>query len=160
MGRKAAHCTGLHNYCCLRRVQQIYGQGKESSIPTLKPHARIKLTICNLNRLNTPASREKHNQPGRVPQEINSKARCLLPLSLSVSVFLTISLSTHFLLSLTGWTIYPLARLQSLQFTLFCTFLFLITGPIWSCLSSKQRHLTWQRFPLSKEWNHLSGNRL
>lgn len=27
-------------------------------------------------------------------------------------------------------------------------------------LSSTQWHLTWQRFPLSKEWNHLSGNGL
>lgn len=42
-------------------------------MPTITPHARIKLTICNLYRLNTSASREEHNQPGRVPQEINSK---------------------------------------------------------------------------------------
>lgn len=46
---------------------------RDSGMPTITPHARIKLTICNLYRLNTSASREKHNQPGRVPQEINSK---------------------------------------------------------------------------------------
>lgn len=120
-GREAAHCTDLPNYCSLRRVQQIYGQWEESSIPTITPHARIKLTICNLNRLDTPASREKHNQPGRVPQEINSKAHCLFPLSLLL-VSLTVSSSTYFLLSLTDWTLYTQAPLQSLHFTLFYTY--------------------------------------
>lgn len=81
-GRVAARCTGFPNYCSLRRVQQIYGQWEESSIPTITPSARIKLTICNLNRLNTRASREKHNQPGRGPEEINSKTLWLASSSL------------------------------------------------------------------------------
>lgn len=55
---------------------------RDSGMPTITPHARIKLTICNLYRLNTSASREKHNQPGRVPQEINSKgSQPFFPLS-------------------------------------------------------------------------------
>ncbi len=83
-GRVAACCTGSPNYCSLRRVQQIYGQWEESGIPTITPGARIKLTICNLNRLNTPASREKHNQPGRGLEEINFKDSVLFLLSLSL----------------------------------------------------------------------------
>lgn len=90
-GRVAARCTGFPNYCSLRRVQQIYGQWEESSIPTITPSARIKLTICNLNRLNTRASREKHNQPGRGPEEINSKTLFVFLLSPGPPIFFTFS---------------------------------------------------------------------
>lgn len=147
-GRKAAHCTGLPNYCSLRGVQQIYGQWEECCVPTFTPHARIKLTICNLNRLNT--SREKRNRLRRVPQEINSEARWRLPLSLCLSFSpssssSSSSSSTSLFLSLTGGTFSSLMAL------------FLITGPLSCSLSSALWHLTWHRFPLSKEWNHLSG---
>lgn len=66
-GRVAAHCTLFPNYCSLRRVKQIYGQWEESSIPTITLGAGIKLTICNLNRLNTATPREKRIRPGRGP---------------------------------------------------------------------------------------------
>ncbi len=118
----AARCTRFPNYCSLRRVQQIYGQWEESSIPTITPGTGIKLTICNLNRLNTPASGEKHNQPGQGPEEINSQTLCLLPLSPFLSFLPAIYLSTYFLLSLTGWTLYSLTLLRSLHCTLFYTY--------------------------------------
>lgn len=66
-GRVAAHCTLFPNYCSLRRVKQIYGQWEESSIPTITLGAGIKLTICNLNRLNAATPRQKQNQPGQSP---------------------------------------------------------------------------------------------
>lgn len=43
------------------------------------------MTICNLYRLDTPASKERHNQPGRVPWEINTeRLPDLSPSSLSL----------------------------------------------------------------------------
>lgn len=126
-GRVAAHCTGFPNYCSLRRVQQIYGQWEKSSIPTITPGTRIKLTICNLNRLNTCASREKHNQPGRGPEEINSKTLWLASSShFLFFAFLLSPLPPIFLLSLTGRTLHSLTLWHSLTLTA----LFLISGPL------------------------------
>lgn len=157
-GRVAARCTCLPNYCSLRGVQQIYGQWEESSIPTITPGTGIKLTICNLNRFNTPASREKHNQPGRGLEEINSQALfCLFLLSPFVS-FLLSYLSTHFLLSLTGWMLYSLTVLHSLHFDSFLHLQLCFSSVALSPLSSTHWHLSWQRFPLSKEWEYLPGN--
>lgn len=89
---------------------------RDSGTPTITPHARIKLTICNLYRLNTSASREKHNQPGRVPQEINSKGS---------QPFFS-SLPCARLIHRFPW-LYPPAALHSLHFTLFFFFLTLMT---------------------------------
>lgn len=138
-------------------MRQIYGQWEESSIPTITPGAGIKLTICNLNRLNTPASRE-HNQPGRGPEEINSQTVFLSPLSPFLSRYLLVHPSLTFS--------YRLSALvsDSLALTSFHSFLHLrlcfSSLAVSPFLSSTRWHLTWQRPPLSKEWNHLPGNGL
>ena len=139
---------------------QIYGQWEGSSIPTITLGAGIKLTICNLNRFNTPASREKHNQPGRGLEEINSHTQSFSSLSPFLSFLPAIYSSTYSLLSLTGWTLYSLTLLHSLHFPLLYTDGFV--SHQWPSLlfSFTHWHLTWQRFPLSKEWTHLPRNRL
>ena len=104
------------------------------------------------------ASGERRNQQRRVPQEINSKAPFFPPPlylfpSLSQSPWPLVSCSLQqvkrFILP-RGWPISLFSTLRAL---------FLITGPL-LLLSPTRWHLTWRRFPLSKEWNHLSGNGL
>lgn len=162
-------------------MQQIYGQWEESSIPTITPAAWIKLTICNLNRLNTPASREKHNQPGRGPEKINSKALCLVsfclfpvsplpPISyflLQVERFISFSLALHFTLFYThGFVPHqcpsPLLSLQHTDILLGRDFHYLRSGTIYQGMSFS--HVLWLTRSLSLYWilffSPLSGLKL
>lgn len=139
-------------------MQQIYGQWVESSIPTITLGPGIKLTICNLNRLNTAASGEKHNQRGRGLEEINSRTLHFLSLLSCVSCCLFLHLFLTFASRLNTLFSNPLAH-TPFHFSLH----------LWLCFSSvalspslspTHWHLILQRFPLSKEWNHLPGNGL
>ena len=84
---------------------------------------------------------------------------CFSP-TLSFSEFLTIYSSTCFLLSLIVWALYSPTLLHLLHFIFLYTYSFV--SHQWPSLLLSFNTLTsyLQRFPLSKEWNHLPGNGL
>lgn len=90
------------------------------------------MTICNLNRLNTPASRERHNQPGRGSEEINSQTLCLSSLCFSVfSRYLLVHLVLTFSYRLNA-LFFNFSALTPFSLFSILTALFLISDPFFS----------------------------